>query len=376
MKKIFHLILIFTMGLTTMATTIEFQLKTSTDVSDVYITGNLEQLGKWDPSKIRMKKDNGTFFYKISLDDCSKDIEYKYTLGNWNSVEKDKEFNDVPNHIIKFTELIGKNKFVRTDEINVFGNKDKKIKSSLTGNFDSFLLFNYKIIVYLPPDYEKNLKKDYPLLIMHDGQNLFDQATAFGGNEWNCDESAQDLIKRNVIKPLIIAGIYNRGSKRMIDYTPTFDKNIDAGGKGDVYLDFIVKRLLPYLKLKFRISDDGLSIGGSSLGGLISLYSMIKYPDTFKNIMAISPSVWWDDKYILKNIKKTSSRIWLDIGTLEGDIIKDDVSQACLDARDLYKKMKNIGCDVFYKEYKGERHNESSWSKRFPEILEFFYKRK
>src|SRR5438270_7130098 len=138
------------------------------------------------------------------------------------------------------------------------------------------------LIVYVPPEYERNTHQRYPVLYMHDGQNLFDSATAFGGNEWRLDDTAEELIERGAIEPVIIVGIYNTGEQRIHEYTPTVDAKL-GGGKADLYGKMIVNEVKPFIEKTYRTLPGGenTAMGGSSLGGLVTLHLGIKYPNVF-----------------------------------------------------------------------------------------------
>src|SRR5579871_4912540 len=135
------------------------------------------------------------------------------------------------------------------------------------------------IIVYLPPGYETEKRKRYPVLYMQDGQNLFDDATSFLG-EWHLDETAQALIPAKEIAPLIIVGIYNAGIHRIDEYTPARDPKMSMGGQADLYGRMLVEELKPFIDRRYRTLKDAAhtGLGGSSLGGLVSLYLGLKHP--------------------------------------------------------------------------------------------------
>src|SRR5438876_3806364 len=203
---------------------------------------------------------------------------------------------------------------------------------SLTGDvrlhksFHSKILNNDRdIIVYLPPGYDTNKAKRYSVFYIHDGQNLFDGATSFiPGQEWRVDEVAQSLIAAGKIDPLIIVGIYNTGAERVNEYIAAQDAKYKAGGKADLYGRFLVEELKPFIDKTYRTEKDArhTGLGGSSLGGLISLYLGLKYPTVFTRIAVVSPAVWWADNQIVRYTEEQSRRpplrIWLDIGTKEG----------------------------------------------------------
>ena len=251
-------------------------------------------------------------------------------------------------------------------------------------NFHSKVLNNDRdIIVYLPPDYETNKNKHFAVFYMHDGQNLFDGATSFiPGQEWKVDETAQSLINAHKIEPLIVVGIYNTGKDRVNEYTPAQDPKYKAGGNADLYGRMLVEELKPFIDRTYRTKPDAAhtGLGGSSLGGLVSLYLGLNYANVFSKLAVISPSVWWADKQIVHFVeqlpRKPSTRIWLDIGTNESRE-PAEASKAVNDARllndTLIRKGWRPGKDLQYYEADGAEHNERAWAARTDQILKFLF---
>lgn len=255
-------------------------------------------------------------------------------------------------------------------------------------DFHSNILNNNRnVIVYLPPGYDTHKSQRYSVFYMHDGQNLFDGATSFiPGQEWRVDETAEQLIKAGKIEPLIIVGIYNAGAERVNEYTATQDPKYKAGGKGALYARFIVEELKPYIDKTYRTKTDAkhTGTGGSSLGGLISLYLGLKYPSIFTRIAVVSPSVWWADNDIVRFTENQSPkpplRIWLDIGTKEGPDSAEAHQQMVDGTRLLKTTLMRKGWkenkDLHYMEAEGAEHNEKAWAARTAGILEFLFPKK
>jgi predicted alpha/beta superfamily hydrolase len=251
-------------------------------------------------------------------------------------------------------------------------------------NFHSrFLSADRDLIVWLPPGYDKEKRKRYPVLYLHDGQNLFDGATSYiPGQEWRVDETAQMLVANGELKPLIIVGIYNAGNDRIDEYTPTPDAQVKQGGKADLYGRMLIEELKPFIDSQYRTQHgpEATGLGGSSLGGLVSLYLGLKYPQVFGRLAVVSPSVWWDNRVILRDVQavkhRPQTRIWLDIGTKEGR----DVSEATMGARALrdalIAKGWKLDADLKYFEAEGAEHNERAWSERVAPMLKFLFGKK
>ena len=239
-----------------------------------------------------------------------------------------------------------------------------------------FLRNQRDLIVYLPPDYDAQPFTRFPVIYLHDGQNLFDRATAFGGVDWNVHGAADRLITAGEVTPLIIVGIYNAGKSRIHEYTPTKAPKL-GGGRADRYAKFLMQEVMPFIQREYRILTDSrlTGVGGSSLGGLLSLYLGLKMPRTFGKIAALSPSVWWNQRMILRFAAATARvqprpSVWLDIGTKEGPRIVPDVEQF----RDiLLKKGWRLGEDLHYERVEGGEHNEAAWAQRIGRVLQFLY---
>ena len=243
------------------------------------------------------------------------------------------------------------------------------------GFHSRYLEHDRTIVVYLPPGYDPPHAVRYPTLYLHDGQNVFDQATSFG-EEWRVDETAQSLIARRRIEPIIVVGVYNAGEHRVDEYTPTPRPDRGGGGQADEYGRMLVEELKPFIDATYKTFPEAANtaIGGSSLGGLLTMHLGLRYPTAFGKLAVLSPSVWWDDRVILREVDalahKLPQRIWLDAGTREGgDVIAD--SRRLRDA--LVDKGWVAGKDLMYFEADGGEHNEHSWAARVGQVLEFLF---
>ena len=235
------------------------------------------------------------------------------------------------------------------------------------------------IAVYLPPGYETSGAR-YPVFYLQDGQNLFDPATAFGGNDWRADITADELIGRGKIEPLILAGIYNTGVRRISEYTPTRDRRLRKGGKADRYAQMLAREIKPFIDQTYRTRKAAAdtAAGGSSMGALAALVAGIRYPRVFGKLALLSPSVWWDDRSILRLIeawtpRRSRQRIWLDTGTAEGRNPSKMVDDTRLLRDALAGKGWCEGADLHYEEAEGHAHNEQAWGDRFGRVLEYLF---
>jgi predicted alpha/beta superfamily hydrolase len=222
-----------------------------------------------------------------------------------------------------------------------------------------------KIWLYLPKNYETSTKK-YPVIYMHDAQNLFDAKTSFAG-EWNVDEKLDSLCAQ-----VIVVGIENGGEKRLEELTPYKNEKY-GGGNADKYLEFIVNTLKPEIDKKYRTKPNAknTTIMGSSLGGLTSFYSVIKYPDVFGKAGVFSPAFWINRKDIndfMANSKKLKTKIYFLCGDSEGDdssMIKDlNNIEYLLNTNRCYCLHLNKKVIV-----KGGHHNEKLWRDGFVKAI-------
>jgi predicted alpha/beta superfamily hydrolase len=232
------------------------------------------------------------------------------------------------------------------------------------------------LVVYLPGIYEKRPELRFPVLYLEDGQNLFDPATSFiPGMFWHVGETADALITQGAIQPLIIVGIYNT-DKRLNEYTPTRDKKL-GGGRADKYGSMLIKELKPFIESNYRALSDprNTGMGGSSLGGLLTVYLGLKYPNVFGKLAVLSPSVWWNQRAILDFVAHTPlpaarPRIWLDAGTKEGASTVQNVT-ALRDS--LMQRGWRDNQDLHFELIPDAQHNEDAWSRRVGPFLQFLF---
>ena len=235
--------------------------------------------------------------------------------------------------------------------------------------------------VWLPPDYDGWGDTRYPVLYLNDGQNLFDPATAFAGIHWQVGETATRLIVEGKIRPLIIVGIDNTGRSRLREYVPYKSRDPKLlRPMGTCYPRFLQTEVMPLIEDRYSVSKgaENTGLGGSSLGGLVTLYTQLAAPGVFGQLLIESPSLFVADRRILEECRKARSwpsRIYLGMGTSEvGSPEKD--KRVTDDLRELATILHNAGLDdsrLHVRIDEGATHSEAAWGARFPEALEFLY---
>jgi len=340
-------------------------LPASPAATAIYIAGNFNNWNPTDENSRIQKNDKGVFVIEINNVEAAT-YELKFTRGSWDNVETDKTGKEIANRSVTINADT-------TLHFSIAGWKDgfpeNKKKVSTAGKHVQIIdtAFSVKslnrtrrIWMYLPGDYESS-KKKYPVLYMHDGQNLFDNATSFSG-EWGVDE-ALDSMKN----PVIIVGIDNGGTKRMLEYNPDDTKQFGKG-EGKQYLEFIVKELKPYIDKNYRTLPDKqhTAIAGSSMGGLISFYAGIYYPETFGALGVFSPSFWINPqikdevKQWVNKKNNHSQQYFFYVGEKEGGPMAPDM-------RAMAEEMKQLADPAMMVEVNPEgKHNEADWRKVFP----------
>lgn len=255
--------------------------------------------------------------------------------------------------------------------------------------FQSKIFHNTRMLrVWLPANYgsPRNAHRSYPVLYMHDAQNLFDDATSNAG-EWHVDETVDHLVGSFQIPPMIVVGIDHAGEKRSSEYLPYPDPNHKQFGTPDLkevhgkdYATFLLTEVMPFVEKHYRVSRGIMNtgIGGSSYGGVISLYTVLQHPGVFGHVLVESPVLGVGDGQLLKDAeqaKQLPQKMFLAIGTSE---TKDPDYNAQLvkhvEELQTILRRKGMGSDrlkVVVEE--GAVHNEGAWSRRLPQALIFLY---
>lgn len=348
--------------------------KTTPKFSGIYISEDFEN---WTGGQEKYKLNKTEKGYMITIQQAPKTINFKFTQGSWDTVETDENGNTIENRNYSFKT---KNDTIRI-AIQNWSNSASK-RSTATKNVsilsEDFYMpqLNRKrrIWVYLPPDYHQS-KKKYPVIYMHDGQNLFDEKTSFSG-EWQVDETLNKIFDETG-KEFIVIGIDNGGDKRLDEYSP-WENNKYGGGEGDKYIDFIVETLKPFVDQNYRTKSgkSNTAIFGSSMGGLISFYATLKYSQVFGKSGVFSPSFWFSDESFdyaktYGNLKNT--KMYLLAGNKEGEEVAfNEISKTVADMQKMGGLLKTAGFNsnnINTKVIPKGKHNEKMWRGNFKEAV-------
>jgi predicted alpha/beta superfamily hydrolase len=352
--------------------------------STLWLSGDRPELGNWSGTGLRLQPAaDGTWTGTLPLPPETA-FEYKVTRGSWDTVEKDAGGGEIGNRPGAAT---GGDDTLR---IAVGAWRDQTEAPAarvhtLTGDvrrhdaFASKFVRARDVLVWLPPGYDAQPKRRYPVVYFHDGQNVFDGATSFiPGQEWRADEAADRLIRSGRLAPFIMVAVANT-SDRMADYTFDADSG-HGGGHSAAYFRFLLEELQPFVNRTYRTRNDPAhtAVVGSSLGALAALDLGLAHPDRFGLVGCVSPAVWWADTAIVRRVRtgaKPALRVWLDIGTEEstspstGRRVWLDQARLLRDA--LLATGLRAGEDLHYEEIEGAHHNEAAWAARIDRILEF-----
>jgi predicted alpha/beta superfamily hydrolase len=322
----------------------------------------------WNPADKAWELTPGSGGGYALLKDIPKGIyHYKITRGSWQTVECSKAGKQVDNRSIKITNDTTITIDIGNWQDNFTATPKAHTASAqvhiISGKFEIPQLGRErKVWIYLPADYQSS-KKKFPVIYMHDGQNLFDTYTS-GYGEWGVDEILDKLAGQ---KECIVVGIDHGGDYRMTEYDPY---NSQYGkGRGEDYVEFMVKTLKPYIDRHYRTKTNAANttVAGSSMGGLISMYAALKYPDVFGNAGIFSPAFWIaPDLYKYAEAQKlpSKSRFYFVCGDAESESMVADIKKMANIIRTKIPGENNSPVVVI----KGAGHNEKQWNGDFPDF--------
>ncbi|MBQ3644331.1 MAG: esterase family protein [Candidatus Riflebacteria bacterium] len=346
------------------------KLKAEMPKSDcLYVSGNLLELGDWNPAGKKMQQSvDGSYYIEFNAR-LNSIIQCKFTRGTWKTqaiIDKD----DVPpnNLVIK----ANKSKEVKVDILE-FLDQRPIVSDPVQGkllSFDNFeckdLDYKRPITVWLPDSYSEKSEPN-AVIYMHDGQNLFEPSASFAGNDWKVDETLTKMLKAKKIKACIVVAIPN---------SPDRMKELNLESKhGKAYAEFVINEVMPFVNGKFNTSkkpEDNI-VAGSSMGGLMSFQMAIEYPDIFGKAACFSPAFPLTFSQTMGKVSKSKSlplqsMIYLDTGEYE-----DQITRSYYEMMELLQKKGYIeGKNLFGYFDKKATHTESAWANRFHIPMQYF----
>ncbi|MFY0686702.1 MAG: alpha/beta hydrolase [Cyclobacteriaceae bacterium] len=353
--------------------TVQLIDKAEIQAEQVFIAGNHQLLGGWDPGEIRMKKmANGIWEFEgaFAKDDA---LEYKFTRGSWQSEAVGMDGLPMPNYSLTIhsdTLLIVEVSNWRQQRSNGQGITGGEVRYHKDIKPDG--LNQRDILVWLPDEYLIDSTKSYPVLYMHDGQNTVDPYTSFSGSDWGIDETADSLIDHGIIDPFILVGVYNTAD-RSDEYSP--------GQKGNAHMSFMVNQLKPMIDQVYRTKPDRkfTYVGGSSMGGIISLMLAWEYSDVYGGAICMSPAFkigpydYVDDVMDYDGPKK-DLMLYID----NGGVDLEERLQPGID--EMLEALQDNGFvqeeDLFWVLDKTAEHTEKAWANRIGLPIRLFFGKK
>lgn len=339
----------------------------------VFLTGAADELGRWNVGAVPMTRVEDNRWEAFLTLRTEAPIEFKVTRGTWETEQVDANGGLMANHVL-----------IPRDggriEIHVAGWKDERQRPAATkiaGDYrflpkvhSQFLEHDRDVIVWFPPGYEVRPTQRFPVLYMHDGQQVFDPATSTWGKDWQVDELAQDMILNGEVEPFIVVAAYCTAARRE-EYSPL--------KKGDDYLRFLIEELKPMVDATWRTDAERTYIAGSSMGGLISFYAAWKHPEAFSGAACLSPA--FVERYghecfamvAAARGKLPNLKLFLSCGGAAG--LEAELLDGTLKMADLLKSVGYPEKNLSVRIESWAEHSEEAWARMTPHWLRFLFGR-
>jgi predicted alpha/beta superfamily hydrolase len=346
--------------------------------SALFLAGNING---WQPNDERFRfRPNGDGSFRLDFQADLETLEYKITRGQWSAAEGDAEGKEAPNRVAKIgtteNEL-----WLRVESWTDLYEQAQgyKVPENVLLLHPNFLMpqlgRSRRIWACLPPDYWANPTRRYPVVYMHDGQNLFDTPEAMFGS-WGIDKAMNRLFLECSISNFqfpIIIGIENGGEHRIGEYSP-WNNARHGGGEGSKYLDFVCDTLKPFVDEHLRTlpGREHTAMMGSSMGGLITLCAAIEKPDVFGMAGVFSPSLWFS-KSVFQMVKNSKPVLPVKILLMAGQQESRNMVSELLD---LYETLLDAGHDeenLHYDLHSDGVHSEWFWAREFEHALRWLF---
>ncbi|MBB4080261.1 putative alpha/beta superfamily hydrolase [Lewinella aquimaris] len=349
-------------------------ITTTDDDRPVYVAGSFNNWQAADEA-YRMQPDGKPGSYRQTFHFSPEDhrIEYKYTRGGWEGVELGHHGENAPNH-----QRSTDTRWTLPDQVYNWASPGLEYRDEYLPQIEVIhehfeiptLIRTRRVAALLPHDYHETDKR-YPVLYLQDGQNLFDDYAPYGS--WGVDKRLAKLAEEGM-GDLIVIAIDHADTERVSEFTPSFRTKL---GKGDGrhYVRFLAEQLKPYVDAHFRTrpEPESTGIGGSSLGGLISIYAGILYPQVYDRLMVFSPSLWVTPEIpfnLMKLTHKYRGRIYLYGGEAESQTMVPNMErfqEQILAQTGTTRLEIKLAVDPF------GQHNEARWGKEFPKAIQWLF---
>jgi predicted alpha/beta superfamily hydrolase len=362
----------------------------------LHVAGNVVELGTWRPDAVRLARgSDGRWRGEVAIERGAR-LEFKVTLGSWEEVERNASGGDVSNRIhvaqedatLEFSVA----RFARAASPSGTGPStgptvpDAARLHRHAGFGPVSGLAPRSILVWVPVEYGRDATTRFPVLYLHDGQNCFDAATSFAGVEWRVDETCDRLVAAGAIAPRIVVAIEN-SFDRIGEYSPTVVARHPGSGRAAAHARMLLEEVKPFVDATYRTRPEreATAVGGSSLGGLVSIWLALEHPESFAAAAALSPALGWDDRWIgrqwASRPPEPAPRLWLDMGTSEWGTATEESSRRSAEwledfdafTRELAAIGLRRGIDFGARAYEGAPHGESAWAARFEDVLRFLF---
>lgn len=334
----------------------------------LYLSGSSPNLGNWDGAGVPLTRgEGGAYHGEVTVLSGIK-YGFKVTRGTWSTVEVTKDDKDIEDRNLE-VEPNGEAKF----DITVAAWRDRGLavpgRITVTGDVRVHKLFKSELleldrdlVVYLPPGYDESGAR-YPVLYMHDGQNLMDESTSYNGNEWEVDETLEKLIASGKIAPVIVVGVYN-SPNRSFEFVPKA-ATADGSGQGELHAEMIATEIKPFIDSRYRTLADraNTGVGGAGLGGIAALHAAITQPETFGQVVVFNPWDWDGERAMLGDLSAAATKL---SGT-----------RVVLDVKDLGAALQAAGMTAggqyLLIDAAPDKNREPDWADRFDEAAVFLY---
>jgi len=335
----------------------------------VFITGNRKSLGQWQPNVVPLDKRDSTIWILTEDFHYGEELFFKITRGKWENEATGENGENLSNYFIKVSGDT-------TVNLTVENWKDEKfvISGQITGDYEVIGemtgqgILTRSVFVWFPPGYKSEKAKKYPVLYMHDGQNIIDPTTSFTQIDWQVDEVVTTLSVAGKMKEIIIVGM-NNTETRTADYSWT--------DRGRAYIKFVIDVVKPYMDKNYRTlpGPENTAVMGSSSGGLISFIMAWQHPEVFGSAACLSPAFVEPFDIVFEWIReakeKKNTRFYIDCGDLNVD------KRLLPDSKKMVRELEKLGYklddDLFWFYDKGADHNEAAWAKRIDKPLLFMF---